>query len=74
MKVSLVPNWKQAGKWWSVRIIAINGFLQLLWETLPADAVAVIPADWRGWIALGLCVLALIARVIDQGLPKDDAK
>jgi hypothetical protein len=64
--MKLVPDWKEAGKWWSVQLLALNAALQLAWETLPADALQIIPADWRGWIAMGLCLLAIMARMIDQ--------
>jgi hypothetical protein len=59
----LVPNWQQAWKWLSIRFIA----LAALWETLPPEAVAVIPDPWRGYVTLTLLILAGLGRVVDQG-------
>lgn len=65
--MKLVPNWKEAGRWFSVQLLTLIAALQLAWETLPPDALAVIPEDWRGYITLGLAVLAIFGRLVDQG-------
>jgi hypothetical protein len=65
--MKLVPNARQAWKWLSMQFIALAAALQVLWETLPPDALAVIPADWRGYITIGILALAMIGRLIDQG-------
>jgi multisubunit Na+/H+ antiporter MnhB subunit len=65
--MKLVPNAKQAWRWFSVQALTLIAALQVAWETLPPDAVNVIPADWRGYITLGLAVLAIVGRLIDQG-------
>jgi hypothetical protein len=67
MKIKAVPNASQAWRWFSMRILALVAVLQVTWETLPPEALAIIPADWRGHITLGLVVLAMIGRLIDQG-------
>lgn len=59
----LVPNWQAAWKWLSVQFIA----LAAMWESLPAEAVAVVPDPYSGWITLALLVLAGIGRMVDQG-------
>ena len=64
--MKLVPNARKAWRWFSMQLIAFAAALQVLWETLPADAVAVIPADWRGYITIGVLVLAMVGRLIDQ--------
>lgn len=69
--MKLVPNARQAWRWLSVQLLTLIAALQVFWETLPAEAMAVIPDDWRGWITLGLALAALAGRLIDQGLPKD---
>ena len=76
--MKLVPNAASAPRWFSMRIMALIAALQVAWETLPPDALALIPADWRGYITIGLVVLAMIGRVIDQGTatatkPEDQA-
>jgi hypothetical protein len=65
--MKLVPNWRSAGRWISMQLMALAAVVQVGWETLPPEALAVIPPDWRGYITLGLVVLAMIGRMIDQG-------
>ena len=64
--MKLVENWRSAWKWLSVQFIAA----QVVWQTLPAEATAVIPAEWHGTITLALAVGALVGRMIDQGTAK----
>ena len=59
----LVPNWRKAPRWISMQMIA----LATLWESLPPDAVAVIPDPWRGYVTLALLIGAGLGRMIDQG-------
>ena len=67
MNLSLVPNWKSAWKWISVQAIA----LAAVWETLPPEAVAVIPDPWRGYVTLVLLIGAGLGRVVDQGTARE---
>ena len=74
--MKLVPNAASAPRWLSMQILTIVAALQVAWETLPPDALAVIPVDWRGYITLGLVLAAMIGRLIDQGTatkPEDQA-
>ncbi len=64
--MKLVPNARQAWKWLSMHFIA----LAAIWETLPPEAVAVIPDPWRGWVTLVLLVGAGLGRLVDQGTAK----
>ena len=59
----LVPNWRKAPRWISMQMIA----LATLWESLPPEAVAVIPDPWRGYVTLALLIGAGLGRMIDQG-------
>lgn len=68
--MKLVPNWTSAWRWFSMNLMALAAAAQIAWETLPPDALAVIPADWRGYITLGLVVAAMVGRLIDQGTAK----
>ena len=61
-----VSNWRDAWRWLSMQLIA----LATIWESLPADAVAVIPDPWRGYVTLFLLIGAGIGRMIDQGTAK----
>lgn len=65
--MKLVPNARRAWKWFSMQMMALAATAQVAWESLPADALAVIPMDWRGYITLGLVVAAMLGRLIDQG-------
>lgn len=68
--MKIAPDAKNAWRWFSVQALTVIVALQLAWEALPADALAIIPADWRGYITLGLAVLAIIGRLIDQTKPE----
>jgi hypothetical protein len=58
----LVSNWQTAWKWFSVQAIAAA----TLWESLPVEAKEAVPEPWRGYVTLGLLVVAGIGRMIDQ--------
>ena len=65
--MKLVPNAASAPRWFSMQLLTIVAALQVAWETLPPEALAIIPEDWRGYITLGLVLAAMIGRLIDQG-------
>jgi hypothetical protein len=67
MKIALVPNSRSAWKWISMQMLTITAALTVVWETLPPDALAIIPEGWRGYITLGLVLAAMVGRLIDQG-------
>jgi multisubunit Na+/H+ antiporter MnhB subunit len=65
-EMRLVPNARRAWRWFSVQAFVAIGVLQAAWETLPPDALTVIPIDWRGYITLGLAIAGLVGRLIAQ--------
>ena len=65
--MKLVPNARRWWRWLSMQFLALAAAVQVAWETLPPEAMAIIPADWRGYITLGLVVAAMVGRVVDQG-------
>ena len=67
--MKLVPDWKDAWRWWSIQIATLIAAVNLAWETLPKEALDVIPVDLRGWITLVLSVLMIGARLVQQGKP-----
>jgi hypothetical protein len=67
----LVPNASKAWRWFSIQLLTFTAALQVAWETLPPEALAVIPVDWRGYITLGLILAAMVGRLIDQGTAKE---
>jgi len=66
----LVSNWRSALTWFSMQLMALAAAAQVAWETLPPEAMAIIPDEWRGYITLGLVLAAMVGRVIDQGTAK----
>jgi hypothetical protein len=75
--MKLVPNAAAAPRWFSMQILTVVAALQVAWETLPPEALALIPADWRGYITLALVILAMVGRLIDQGTaapPSEDQR
>ncbi len=78
MKIKAVPNARSAWRWFSMQILTVVAALHVAWEPLPPEALAIIPPDWRGYITLGLVLLAMVGRLIDQGTatatkPEDQA-
>lgn len=80
--MKLVDNWKQAWRWWSVRLAAIGAAIAgtlivapesilQAWALLPADMQASLEA-YRGYIALAAFGLAIVARLVEQ--PKKGEK
>ena len=65
--MKLVPNASKSWRWFSMQLLTVTAALQVAWETLPPDALAVIPEDWRGYVTLGLVLAAMVGRIIDQG-------
>jgi hypothetical protein len=65
--MKLVPNAASAPRWFSMQLLTVVAALQVVWETLPPDALALIPVEYRGYITLGLVLAAMVGRLIDQG-------
>jgi hypothetical protein len=65
--MKLVPNAASAPRWFSMQLLTVVAALQVAWETLPPEALSIIPEDWRGYITLGLVLAAMVGRLIDQG-------
>lgn len=74
----LIPNWRQAGRWWSVRVSALGSILyaamilipdQLLdlWNMMPGEIRELVPS--RTWVSLILFVLVIVARLVPQREP-----
>lgn len=64
--MKLVPDWKDAWKWWSVRFMALAAAWPVLWMQMPPDAKTLIPATWEPWIPVTLICAGLVGRVKDQ--------
>lgn len=73
----LVPNWRQAWRWWSVRVSAIGAALSALaigapdlitsvWTSLPVDAREALPFRLSMVVPTVLFALNILARILQQ--------
>lgn len=74
IRARLVDDWRNAWRWWSVRIAALFGVVATYLLAAPETLVQVInslPAELRGWVppVLGPLITALIVgiRLYRQG-------
>ena len=66
MKFSLVPDWREAWTWFSVRAFALIIVLPGVWLTLPDDLKKHIPEKWHVPILVFIAASGAVGRVIDQ--------
>lgn len=64
--MTLVDDWKQAWKWFSVQALAILALLPIVWPTLPVQVHQWVPDAWKPWIIVALAVGGLVGRLIPQ--------
>lgn len=64
--MKLVDDWKGCLRWFSVQIPAVNAAFLLTWTQLPAKFQDALPIPWVVGIAVGLLVLGVIGRLVDQ--------
>lgn len=67
---------KDAGnwwKWWSIRFMALAATVEIALQAIPPEALVILPEPVRNYITLALAVCAIISRVVDQGLSKENA-
>ena len=68
----LIDNWKQAWKFWSVRIWIILAALPQVLPLLGAETLAYLPT-WLGNVISVSALLGVVARVVKQpSLQPDD--
>ena len=66
MPMRMVPEARRAWRWFSVQALAVLVALPVLFETLPPEVVAVIPADWRPWLIAAVALAGMVGRLVDQ--------
>jgi hypothetical protein len=64
--MKLIPDWKQAWRWFSVQALALIIALPVAWAMLPADAKAFLPDSWEPWVLVILAAGGIVGRIIDQ--------
>lgn len=76
-KPTLIPNWKQALKFWSTRLSVLGATLATLlitssdsaryvWDSLPADIKSYIPPQYTPLIGIVIVGLSWFARIVQQ--------
>jgi len=64
--MKLVPNWREAWRWFSVQALAVIMVLPVVWVALPADAKGFLPDSWEPWTFVVLAGAGIIGRLVDQ--------
>lgn len=71
IEARLIAEWRQAWKFWSVRLnglgitlIGVPEILSYSWSSMPADLREALP--YAQHVAIGLFVASLVARIIKQ--------
>jgi H+/Cl- antiporter ClcA len=72
--VKLVDDWRNALKWFSVNVHAANVAFLVTWANLPQKFQDSLPLPWVIGIAVGLLVLGVVGRLVDQGGAKQEPK
>lgn len=65
--MKLVDDARRAWRWFSVQAMALALAIQGAWEVIPADMKASIPPALVTYTTLGLLVLGIAGRLVDQG-------
>ncbi|KAB0556215.1 hypothetical protein [Pantoea stewartii] len=72
--MKLIDNLPQLWKMWSVRILAILALVASVWDQIPDNVKAMIPAQYLGYIVAFVSVCGIIARAIKQFENNDTPK
>lgn len=64
--MKLIPDWKQAWRWFSVQALAAIMALPIVWGMLPADVKGFLPDVWEPWVFVVLAAAGIVGRLIDQ--------
>lgn len=64
--MKFIDNLPQLWKMWSVRILAVLAVIAGIWDQIPDNVKAMIPAQYLGYIVAGVSVCGIIARAIKQ--------
>lgn len=67
--MALIPDWREAWRWFSVQAFAVIIALPIVWAALPPDVKSMVPDSWHPWVMLAIAVAGIAGRVIDQKKP-----
>jgi len=64
--MKLVPDVKDAWRWFSIRAMVLQGAVAASWLAVPDDMRASVPPEWLAGAALVLTALGVLGRLVDQ--------
>ena len=64
--MKLVPDAKDAWRWFSVRLAALSGLLPAAWLSVPEDMREAVPPEWLAIGGIGMAFLIILGRLLDQ--------
>jgi protein-S-isoprenylcysteine O-methyltransferase Ste14 len=64
--MKLIPNWREAWRWFSVQALAALVLLPVVWMALPPDIKGFLPDSWEPWTLMFIAGAGLIGRLVDQ--------
>ena len=67
--MKLVENWRDSWRWLSMNCMLISASIQGAWLALPDDLKSSIPPFLVSGAALGILVLGMLGRLVDQTKP-----
>jgi hypothetical protein len=62
----LIDNWRKAHRFWSVRVAALSGTLQLAYAALPQRIHDDLPMWVTQWAAILMFAFIIVARLLKQ--------
>lgn len=65
--MKLVPNWRDAWKWFSLQAMALAIALQSAYLAVPLSMQSRIPETWVDGITIAILILGAIGRLVPQG-------
>lgn len=72
MAIRFIPNWKEAHRFLSVQLTALNGAAVAAWAGMPDDWRAAIPHYLIVSAGVFMFVATVFVRLIDQSPPDGD--
>lgn len=64
--MKLVPDYKEACKWFSMHAMFYAAALPFAWAQMPPELKAYIPAEYMPYITAGILIGGMFGRVIQQ--------
>lgn len=61
-----IARWRDAFKWNSMRVLALIATLPVLWEQVPYEVKALIPAQYNPWIITTMALIGMYVRNTKQ--------